>query len=136
MTLLTFSTNVKANNHLIDVNTLPDINKPVVPVKQGETVPFDGLLFSEQKAESTRLELLDKDACFKDKDSLNKEIDLYKSNISFKDQQVNMLLNQNKVLIEVNNTQEVKDEIKKYVYFGSGILITILSVYASSKITK
>lgn len=134
--LLIFSTNVKANNHLIDLSTLPDINKPVVPLKQGDTAPFDGLLFTEQKAEAIRIELLDKDACFKDKDSLNKEIDLYKTNISFKDQQVDMLLKQNQVLIQTNNTQEAKDEIKKYVYFGSGVLLTILSIYAAKKTSQ
>lgn len=118
---------VKANDHQIDPkdNVFPDS----IPITEGTIAPFSGVLLNEKKSNSIKNELIDKDACFK-------EIDLYKSNQSLISQQVTILLNQNKLLIEQKQQEVKRDEFNKYVLFGSGILVTALSVYLANKLTK
>lgn len=103
---------------IIIVNSNPD----TIVLEQGKPAPFSGILFSKSKADSVKNELIDKDACYK-------QLDLYKSNISLESQQVSLLLNQNKILIEQKDQDIKKEEYSKYFYFSSGILLTGLSIY-------
>lgn len=132
---MTFSTPTLRADTYIGQPLLID-STPITVLTKGTPSPYDGVLFPKDKADILKNEIIDLNTCTTDKTSLNTEIDLYKSNQSLISQQVTLLLNQNQVLIEAKSKEESTSEVKKYVYFASGILVTALSVYLGSRFTK
>jgi hypothetical protein len=116
--------------------TLRADDESITVLSKGTPSPYDGVLLPKDKADSLKNEIIDLNTCNTDKNALNSEIDLYKSNQSLISQQVTLLLNQNKVLIEAKSKEENTSEVKKYIYFGTGILVAALSVYLGSRVTK
>ena len=95
------------------------------PLKKGDVAQFDGVLLDNEKATELRNDVLERD-------SLKRQIDIYKQLEVLSQTQLDKLL---------SNTKALNDELSKqrspydpYIWFGVGVLATGLSIYAAKKI--
>lgn len=104
----------------------------VVFLNSGDRAPFTGILFSEQKAQSLRSELLEAD-----KTKLLLETEKNRSNrlgqiIELKDEEIELYQKQNQRLLRSND----RNDTLNYVWFGLGILATGLAVYGAGMLAR
>lgn len=106
---------------------LSSLNAQAAPsyLTAGTVAPYTGYLFNEAETKALRNELIDKDALFKLNESYKAENALYKESLEFRNQQVKQLLE------EYNNI-----ETRKYLYVAGGILATIITIYATTKVIQ
>lgn len=109
---------------LIVLNSITANGAPVY-LLETKPAPYTGYLFSEAETKSLRNELIDKDALFKLNESYKAENGLLKESLEFRNQQVKQLLE------EFNNI-----ETRKYLYVAGGILATIVTIYATTKVIQ
>lgn len=119
----------------LSITTLAFADDPLF-LQKGSPSPSDGYLFSKEKTLSIRQELIEKDNQQPVIDSLNKELDLYKTNSSLKDQQLTITLQQNTNLIKEKQNAIQSESYEKIIYFGLGVLATGLAIYGAKEITK
>jgi len=110
---------------LIIVNSNITYADMATPIKAGQTAGYDGVLLDNEKAISIRNDLLERD-------SLKRQVDIYKQLDVLSQTQLDKLL---------SNTKSLNDELLKqrspyepYIWFGLGVLATGLSIYAAKKI--
>ena len=94
-------------------------------LQEGSKAPYVGYLFSEQETKSLRNELIEKDAQLKIIESYKTEVDILQKSLTYRSEQVKILLDEN------NNI-----ETRKYLYVAGGILATLLTIYASTKVIQ
>lgn len=94
-------------------------------LQEGFKAPYTGYLFTEEDTKSLRVELLEKDALTKLNVSYKSENTLLRESLDFRNQQV-------KQLLEEYNQMETR----KYLYVAGGILATLLTVYAATKVVQ
>ena len=109
---------------LITVLSNTSLAGPVYLIR-GEQAPYVGYLFTEDETKNLRKELIDKDALVGLNKSYIAENGLLKESLDFRNQQVKQLLE------EYNNM-----ETRKYLYVAGGILATIVTIYAATKVVQ
>lgn len=92
---------------------------------EGSKTQYAGYLFTEQEAKSLRSELIEKDTLFKLNESYKSENILLTQSLDYRLQQVKLLQD------DVNN-----QETRKYLYVAAGVVVTLLSVYAATKVIQ
>lgn len=113
---------------LIIVNSLGAYAEDVIYLDKGKAAPYDGYLFTPEKAKDTRLQLIEGDYNKDLVKSLTKTIDLYQSNEEISNKKVDLLLDQNdKLAVQLNSSRQVSNW-EKVGYFLGGIIITGLAI--------
>ncbi len=110
-----------------------------ITVETGHVVTKEydqGTLLDKEKSRKIRDELIEKDGLVKLNESLNKSIDLYKSNEEIMLKQKDLLLNQNIELTKTLNDTRSVSGWEKVGYFILGVAITGAAVYGASKLAK
>lgn len=107
-----------------------------VVLNKGTPAPFDGILIDKVKSDNIKNELIDKDTCYQERISLNRELTLFETNSGLKDSQLDLALKQNTNLLTEYNRTVSNDNTMKIVYFGLGLITTGIAIYGASKITK
>lgn len=101
-------------------------------IEKGKPAPFSGVLFSEDKAQGIRNELLESD-----KTKLLLETERNRSQrlgqiIELKDEEIELYQKQNTRLLKAND----RSDTLNYVWFGLGILATGLAVYGAGALSR
>ena len=118
---------------LISTNCYAD---QAVEVKKGDIVPYDGSLLDREKANKIRDELIEKDGLVRTNESLNKSIQLYRSNELIYNDQKKLLLDQNIELTKTLNDTRETSTFTKVLYFLGGVALTGAAVYGASRLVK
>lgn len=107
--------------------------KDVTYIDKGTEAPYDGFLFTIEKTNSVRQELIEKDQLkIFNKALLENEV-RHRQIISNNNTQIHLLINQNTNLMK---EVEKKRGFERVLYFGLGVAFTGLAVYGASKLVK
>lgn len=97
-----------------------------------DPAPFSGFLLSKEKVDEFHdmaIELQkEKDLNF----SLDKSVDLLKDNETKLQEALNLSIDQNDKLLK----KERSSDLDKVLYFGGGIVITVLAIFLGSRVTR
>lgn len=107
-----------------------------VELDKGQPAPYPGTLLDKEKSKEIRDELIEKDGLVKTNESLNKSINLYKSNEEILGKQKDLLLNQNIELTKVLNDTRSMNGWERVGFFVLGVAVTGLAVYGASRLAK
>lgn len=100
---------------------------------KGYTLTQDSWVFSPDKAKSVRDRLIDLETTSKINESLNKSLELYKSNEQLQQNKINLLLEQNdKLAVRLNDSQSLNNW-EKFGLFVLGIVATVGAGFAIKK---
>ena len=106
--------------------SLISLNSPGATfLKAGDKAVEDGYLLSEYEAQRVKENLIDIKTLTKLNESYVKETDLLQKSLTYRSEQV-------KILLDEQNTIETR----KYLYVAGGILATLITVYASTKVIQ
>jgi hypothetical protein len=105
-------------------------------LKAKQPAPYDGLLFSQEKAEEVKTKLIEGDQMKLLNDSLLKSISIYKDNDSIYTQKVNLLQQQNDSLAKSLYDERSSNFWRSVLFMGLGIVVTGLAVYGAAQINK
>lgn len=99
-------------------------------LEKGQQAPFSGILFSEDKAQRVRNDLLEAD-----KTKLLLETEKHRAErlgqiLSLKDEEIELYAKQNQRLLKTNE----RSDTLNYMWFGLGILFTSLAVYGAGSL--
>lgn len=97
-----------------------------VLLNAGDKAPFQGYLSPSDKLNDYKLLT----------DSLKTEIDLHKANEDLLGQKIKVLSDDNDNLFKGLSAARSNSDIQKAVYFGSGVLLTVLAIWAASKLRQ
>jgi len=93
--------------------------------EKGTILQKDAWVFSSKKTKEIRDRLIDLDTQTKLNESLNKSIDLYKSNDQLQQNKINLLLEQNDKLAQRLNDSQSLNNWEKFGLFVLGIAATV-----------
>lgn len=101
-------------------------------IEKGKPAPFSGILFTEEKAQAIRGELLEFD-----KTKILYETEKHRGErlgqiINLKDEEIDLYQKQNTRLLKAHD----RSDTLNYVWFGLGILATGLSVYGAGALSR
>lgn len=120
MILLIFSVTVRAND--------------VVSIKKGQPAPYDGIIFTEKRANELRQEVLELDKQRIMVQSRDERIQIYQSRIQLKDEEIELYRTQNNRLIRQNESNKSIGNVERMVWVGLGVLATVGAVYAAGSL--
>jgi hypothetical protein len=111
-----------------------ECSKSVTVLKKGEVSPCDGFLFSPE-AEKKVTKAIDDAKYYKElSDLLHEKNELYLKQINILDQRLMLYVKTTDELAEEVNRKRNEDFWQKTLYFGLGVVVTGLSVYAATSI--
>lgn len=108
----------------------------VISLDQNQPAPFKGYLFSEDKANQIKVQLIDYDQLKLINASYDKSINLYKANEKLYDDKINLLLVQNDKLAQASYDATKVSEWQKVGYFLLGVVSVGLGAYVGTQATK
>lgn len=108
----------------------------VVELKKGEIAPFTGLLFTEAKAKDIKFVYEERDSFKLMLDSANRSLTLMNSNLSLKDEQLNITTTQNTVLAKELRDQRGFNNWERFGWFGAGVVTALITFYAAKQATR
>ena len=100
---------------------------------KGFVLPQESWVFSPEKAKDVRNRLIDLDTYTKMNESLNKSLDLYKSNEELQQNKVNLLLEQNDKLAKRLGESQSLNNWERLGLFILGIAATVGAGFAIKK---
>lgn len=113
-----------------------ECQKAVVLLKKGEPSPCEGFLFSPD-AQKKASQSIDDAKYYKDlSELLHSRNDLLQQQIAITDQRLMLYIKSTDELAKEVNRKQHEDFWQKTVYFGLGVAVTGLSVYAASQAIK
>lgn len=107
-----------------------------VPLNKGQAAPFEGILFTTEKAQSIRKELIEKDQFKMFNEALLENEGYYKKIISNKNEQLNLTLNQNERLVKQAEKAGSLTTLEKAMWVGLGILGTSLAIMGAGSLAR
>lgn len=102
-----------------------------VLLNKDDKAPFNGFLLPQEKLQELHNNTLERDAFQKENESLNKSLNLQQTNLGLKDNQINILLNQNDNLAKALGSERTLNNWEKTGYFIGGIIVTGLAIKAA-----
>lgn len=102
-----------------------------VYLNKDQPAPFEGYLTTPTKTKDLYNIQLERDAFQKENESLNKSLNLQQTNLGLKDNQINILLNQNDNLAKALDAERTLNNWEKVGYFAGGIILTGLAIKAA-----
>lgn len=103
---------------------------------KGETAPYTGFLFDEEKANNIKNAVVERDGYKLINESLERSIQLHKANQELYIQQRDIFRTQNdKLAIELEKERSTST-LSHILWFSLGVLATGIAVYGAKQITK
>lgn len=118
------------------INANNSFAQDVVELKKDEKAPFAGLLFTESKAKDIKFQLDERDSFKKMLESSNRSIDLMNSNLKLKDEQLNIVIEQNNKLAMSLRDQKDFNSWERFAWFALGVVATGFAVYGLNQATR
>lgn len=111
-------------------------SEAVVLLKKGEPAPCTGFLFSPD-AEKNASKAFDDAKYYKElSELLHNKNDLYLKQINILDERLMLYMKSTNELAEEVTRKRNEDFWQKTIYFGLGVAVTGLSIYAAKELTK
>lgn len=129
------STSAKASSAQYVANepvSVPD----VLSLNKGDNAPFAGLLFSIEKSNAIKAQLVQLDLYKELSDSQQKSIDFLKANQELEEKKVNTLLEQNDKLSEQLKSTQSFNNWERIAIFTLGIIATVGAGFAIKAASK
>jgi len=104
----------------------------VVEINKGTPAPFSGILFSEQKANDMRFELLELDKTKVKLESRDEQLKLHKTMLDLKSSEIELYKKQNDRLERTNSSSNML----QYIAFGLGVFLTGAAVYGAGGLSR
>lgn len=108
----------------------------VVIIEQGQPAPYTGYLFSKEKAQLTRIKLIEGEEAIRLNLSYAKSLDLYEKNKDKNNEMVNTLLEQNDKLSKSLNASRSVSDLEKILWFLGGALAVGAATYGAARLAK
>lgn len=108
----------------------------VVELKKDEKAPFTGLLFTEAKAKDIKFQLDERDSFKLMLESSNRSLTLMNDNLKLKDEQLNIVIQQNNNLAMNLRDQRDFNSWERFAWFALGVVATGFAVYGLDKATR
>lgn len=108
----------------------------VVPIEQGQPAPYSGVLFSNKKANETRLKLVEKQYLEKENTSLKRSLELSDIALKSSEEKSRLFLEQNDKLAKNLNSERQVGTLTKVVYFVLGAGAVGLGVWGAGRLIK
>lgn len=118
---------------LINVNSF---SQDTVALQKDDKAPFTGILFSEEKSRKIKLELEEKDSYKVLYDSTQRSLNLLDQNLKLKDDQIDILMNQNNKLAMSLRDSKDFNSWERFAWFALGVVATGFAVYGLNQATK
>lgn len=117
---------------LILATSLTSRAQDAISIQKGQPAPYSGVLFSEDRANSIRKQLVDKDILSVQLSAAEERHILSEQIIKLKDFEIELFRKQNQRLVKASETTEAM----KIIYFGLGILATGAAVYGAGALSR
>lgn len=108
----------------------------VVELQPNQLAPFHGLLFTPEKANSIKAQLLDGDLYKQLSESQQHSIDILKQNMDLSEKKVSMLLDQNDKLSESLKSAQGMNNLERIGLVLLGVVMTVGAGVAIKKATQ
>ena len=105
-------------------------------LKAGQPAPFDGLLFTEEKAEQLRKDVIAKKTLEDLNLSLNQSLEREKANYNLSESKSNALIEQNIKLSKSLQEERSMTSLERIFWFGLGSVLTGAAAYGVVKTLK
>jgi hypothetical protein len=112
------------------------VAQDAVPLNKGQSAPFEGILFTTEKAQSIRKELIEKDQFKMFNEALLENEEYYKKIISNKNEQLNLTLNQNDRLVKQAEKAGSLTTLEKTLWVAAGVIGTSLAVMGAGALAR
>lgn len=110
--------------------------EPSVPLKKGVPAPFSGVLLNNDKANEIKQKLIEKDRLELLNKSFELSIDLYKQDSVICEKRHNACMKEaNSLSTDLQIARQTSD-LTKVLWFGGGVLATILVIYGVKEATR
>lgn len=119
---------------LMIVNSSLSYAESVTYLPKGTPAPYEGLLFSKEKADEMRKELLDLDNQKEINKSYKKTIELYKQKEEITESQLQKALDVNNKMSQY--IQHNDNKYEKILWFTLGVITTGLAINGAKQIIK
>jgi hypothetical protein len=118
---------------LIGLTSVSNVGaEDAIYIEKGKPAPYSGILFTEERANKIRGELLEKDKLELRLMSAQHEKSMHQSIYGLKEREIELFRTQNERLQKLDNTNSTMN----YVWFGLGILATGVAVYGARGLAK
>lgn len=107
-----------------------------VGISKGTPAPFSGILFTRQKSEQIRIELIERDQFKIFNKTLLENSDIQQKIINNQKIQVDILLKQNEKLVQQTEKSETMNNWQRVGWFGLGIISAGFAVYGASLLVR
>lgn len=104
----------------------------VISITKGSPAPFSGILFTEQKANDIRKELLEGDKTKVKLEARDEQLKLHKSMLELKSSEIELYRKQNERLERSNKSSDTMN----YIWFGLGVFLTGAAVYGAGSLSR
>jgi len=104
----------------------------VVSITKGSPAPFSGILFTEQKANDIRKDLLEGDKTKVKLEARDEQLKLHKTMLELKSSEVELYRKQNERLERSNKSSDTMN----YIWFGLGVFLTGAAVYGAGSLSR
>lgn len=101
-------------------------------LEKGKPAPYSGILFTEEKAQGIRNELLESDKTKLLLETERNRTDRLGQIIKLKDEEIELYNKQNTRLLKAND----RSDTLNYIWFGLGILATGAAVYGAGALSR
>jgi hypothetical protein len=105
-------------------------------IAKDQKAPYDGYLFTEDGAQGLRKLALSEERYHLLTDSLQKTVDLQRSQIDIQEQRVELYRKQNDELAKSLTASQSMSNFERIAWFGLGILGAGFAIYGVTKVTK
>jgi hypothetical protein len=107
-----------------------------VPLNKGQAAPFEGVLFTTEKAQSIRKELIEKDQFKMFNEALLQNEEYYKTIISNNKGQIKLVLEQNTSLVKQAEKAGSLTTLEKALWVAAGVIGTSLAVMGAGSLAR
>lgn len=107
-----------------------------IGLSKGAPAPFSGILFTRQKSEQIRTELIERDQFKIFNKTLLENSEIQQKIISNQKLQVDILLKQNERLVQQTEKAESMNNWQRATWFGLGIISAGFAVYGASLLVR
>lgn len=107
-----------------------------IGISKGTPAPFSGILFTRQKSEQIRNELIERDQFKIFNKTLLENSEIQQKIISNQKLQVDILLKQNERLVQQTEKSETMSNWQRATWFGLGIISAGFAVYGASLLVR
>jgi hypothetical protein len=107
-----------------------------IAINKGTPAPFSGILFTKQKSEQIRNELIERDQFKIFNKTLLDNSEIQQKIIGNQKLQVEILLNQNERLVKQTEKAETMSNWQRATWFGLGIISAGFAVYGASLLVR